>query len=165
MNYKEILPIAENYLKKIEPYCTRAEIAGSIRRKKLEPNDIELVIMIDPKKMGSLISIMDEFGGRIRGDITGKACQRATEEKVRLDIYIAAADGTNWGNIFVIRTGSAAFSRWMMGFRSKEVGLKHEGGYLWRGCEKLECREEEDVFRLLKVDWIVPEHRSWIGMR
>ena len=141
----------------------RAEIAGSIRRKKLEPNDIELVIMIDPKKMEKLIGMMDEFGGRIRGDITGKACQRMTEEKVKLDIYIAAADGTNWGNIFVIRTGSAAFSRWMMGFRSKEVGLTHEGGYLVKNAKKLECQEEIDVFKFLKLDWIEPEDRSWVG--
>jgi DNA polymerase/3'-5' exonuclease PolX len=161
MKYDKILPIAEKYLEMIEPYCTRAMIAGSIRRKKLEPNDIELVIMIDPKKMEKLISVMDEFGGRIRGDITGKACQRWAKEKVKLDIFIAALDGTNWGNIVLIRTGSAAFSRWMMGFRSKEVGLKHEGGYLWKGDKRLECKEEMDVFRLLKMDWIEPEDRSW----
>ena len=161
MRYGKILPIAEKYLEKIEPYCLRAVIAGSIRREKRDCNDIELVIMIDQTKMQELVEIMDEFGGRVRGDITGKATQRMTEEGLRLDIFIAAKDGTNWGNVLVIRTGSAAFSKWIMGFRAKEVGLRHQGGYLVKNEKKLICKEEMEVFRLLKLSWISPQDRSW----
>lgn len=161
MKYNEILPIAEKYLEMIEPYCTRAVIAGSIRRKKLEPNDIELVVMIDPKKMEKLISVMDEFGGRVRGDITGKACQRWAQEGVKIDFFIARQDPSNWGNVLVLRTGNAVFSRWLGGFHAREVGLKHEGGFLWEGDKRLECKEEADVFRLLKLEWIDPQDRSW----
>jgi len=161
MKYEEILPIAEKYLEKIKPYCLRAEIAGSIRRKKRECNDIELVIMIDQSKMPELIEIMDEFGGRVKGDITGKATQRMTSEGVKLDIFIAREVPSNWGNILTIRTGSAAFSKWLMAFRTRDAGLQHKGGYLWRGDEKLECKEEEDVFRVLKLKWINPIDRNW----
>lgn len=161
MKYKEILPVAEKYLKKIEPYCTRAEIAGSIRRKKLEPNDIELVVEIDPKKMKELISTMDKFGIRIRGDISGRYTQRLTNERIKLDIFIARQNPSNWGNVLVLRTGNATFSRWLGGFRAKEVGLRHESGYLWKGDKRLECKEEMEVFRLLKLKWIEPQDRSW----
>lgn len=162
MIYQEILPIAEKYKKILEPYCkkSRCRIAGSIRRKCPDCGDIELVIIREPNKLEELKSVVGEWR-RIKGDITGRYTQRILPEGIKLDIFIAVDDGSNWGNILVIRTGNAKFSKCIMGIRAPQVNLKHREGYLWHGMGRLNCYEEEDVFRLLRMDYIEPENRSW----
>ena len=158
MKYEEILPIAEKYLKKIEPYCLRAMIAGSIRREKKHCNDIELVIVIDSEMMTGIIEEVGGLGEHVRGDITGRYTQRLLPEGVKIDIFIAGED--NWGNILVIRTGSAEFSHAMM-LKARRVGLRHKDGSLWRDTERLICRSEDQFFEYLQMDWIDPADRSW----
>lgn len=164
MKLQEILPIAERYKKILEPYCKRIEIAGSIRRKKDNPRDIELVIIREHDKLEELKSIVGEWK-KIRGSITGRYTQVQPED-IKLDIFIAVDDGSNWGNIFVIRTGSAKFSKWIMGTKAREEGYIHRYGYLWGTADndlkyKVLCPEEKDVFNFLRMDWIEPEERSW----
>ena len=162
MKLDEILPIAERYKKILEPYCKRIEIAGSVRRKKPECRDIELVIIRDPDKLEELKSLVGEWK-KIRGSITGRYMQVEVEEGLKIDIFVAVDDGSNWGNIYLIRTGNWKFSRFMMGIRAPQVGLMHRYGYLWTKHEDIrcECYEEEDVFRQLEMNWIEPEKRSW----
>ena len=160
MNYEEIKVIAEKYKKILAPYCKRIEIAGSVRRKKDNCRDIELVLIRDMKKLEELKSIVGEWK-RIRGSITGRYTQVQPED-IKLDIFIAVDDGSNWGNIYLIRTGNWIFSRFMMGIRSKQVGYEHHGGYLWLGGDgRVDCFEEQDVFDVLKMKFIPPEERSW----
>ncbi len=162
MKYEEIKVIAERYKNILAPYCKRIEIAGSIRRKKDNPRDIELVIIRDPEKIGELKEIVDSWY-RVKGDISGRYTQRVLlDVDIKLDIFIAVDDGSNWGNIFLIRTGNWIFSRFMMGIRSKQVGYEHHGGYLWLdGDIRVDCFEEQDVFDVLKMKFIPPEERSW----
>ena len=175
MKYEEALEIAERVEKELEPYCKRIEIAGSIRRKRPECGDIEIVLVKDDVE--GLKSVVDKWI-KVKGEVTGRYTQRLIEGgKVKLDIFMANED--NWGNIFLIRTGNWVFSRWMMGIKAREMGYKHAGGYLWEPVEsdvlwrkenaakttpngvKCICREEKDVFELLDVDWIEPEDRDW----
>ena len=159
MKLQEILPIAEKYKKILEPYCKRIEIAGSIRRKKPECRDIELVLIRDPDKLEELKRVVT--WNSIRGAITGRYMQVEVPEGLKIDIFIAVDDGSNWGNIFLIRTGNWVFSRFMMGIRPPQLGLKHREGYLWRDNVRIDCREETDVFTNLDMLWISPENRSW----
>lgn len=161
MKYEEIKVIGERYKKILAPYCKRIEIAGSIRRKKDNPRDIELVIIRDPEKIGELKEIVDSWY-RVKGDISGRYTQRVLlDVDIKLDIFIAVDDGSNWGNIFLIRTGNWIFSRFMMGIRAPQLGLKHREGFLWRDNERLVCKEELDVFDALDMEYIPPEERSW----
>jgi len=48
MKYSEILLIAEQVKAELQPHCIRIEIAGSIRRKKPECRDIEIVAIPKP---------------------------------------------------------------------------------------------------------------------
>lgn len=159
MKLEEILPIAERYKKILEPYCKRIEIAGSVRRKKPECRDIELVIIRDPDKLEELKSLVGEWK-KIRGSITGRYTQVQPED-IKLDIFIAVDDGTNFGNIYLIRTGNWVFSRFAMGIRAPQVGLKHREGYLWRDDVRINCYEEEEVFNALNYGFIPPEEREW----
>lgn len=161
MKLEVIEPIAEKYKSILEPYCKRIEIAGSIRRRKLDCGDIELVIIRDMEKIEELKRIVGKWE-KVKGSIKGKYIQVVLPEDLKLDVFIAADDGSNWGNIYLIRTGNWKFSRYMMGIRAKQVGLLHRGGYLIdKDGKRLECREEQDVFDLLKMKYIEPEDRSW----
>ena len=44
MEYNKALEIAEKTKAQLAPYCERIEIAGSIRRKKPDVGDIEIVV-------------------------------------------------------------------------------------------------------------------------
>ena len=48
MKYEEALKIAEEVKALLAPHCLRIEIAGSIRRKKPEVKDIEIVAYPSP---------------------------------------------------------------------------------------------------------------------
>lgn len=161
MKLEEIKEIAERYKDILEPYCKRIEIAGSIRRKKPECRDIELVIIRDMDKIEELKKLTHKWY-RVKGDITGRYTQRVLVDiQVKLDIFIAVDDGSNWGNIYLIRTGNWKFSRFMMGIRAPQVGLKHREGYLWKGNTRFNCYEEQDVFDTLNMDFLEPEGREW----
>lgn len=160
MEYRKILPIAKKYLELLSPYCNRIEIGGSIRRKKNQCKDIELILIRDPSKIEQLEDVIKNWE-KIRGSIRGRYTQVRLPENIVADIFIAVDDGTNWGNIFLVRTGNWVFSRFMMGIRPPQLGMKHRDGYLWKYNERIDCYEEEDVFRLLMMDYIEPEKRSW----
>ena len=158
MEYKEILSIAGKYQAMLEPYCKRIEIAGSIRRKKPESRDIEIVCVVDPERIDKFESVVN-YWLKCKGSPRGRYTQRMTPSGLKLDLFMCELD--NWGNIFLIRTGNWKFSRFMMGIRAKQVGYLHRYGYLWHEGNKFACYEERDVFRLLKMDWIKPEDREW----
>lgn len=158
MKLEEIELIAQKYVEILQPYCQRIAIAGSIRRKKPECNDVEIVLVRDDEKIGELVRIVDSWT-RIKGRITGRYTQVVIPEGLKLDLFIA--DSKNWGNIFLIRTGSWRFSKWCMGSRAKQLGMIHRGGYLWKDGKKVICEEEEHVFLALNMVYIPPELRSW----
>ncbi len=157
MKLKKIKQIAEHYKKILEPYCERIEIAGSIRRKKQNPKDIEIVAIL--KKRFKNLKIIK---GRYIKD-GDKYKQIELPEGVNLDLFLCKPE--NWGNIFLIRTGSAGFSRWMMGFKIKEFGYIHREGYIWKknkagNYKAIKCFEEQDIFNLCKMKYIEPEKRN-----
>ena len=162
MKLEEIEKIAMNYLRLLEPYCERVRIAGSIRRRKAECNDIELVCVRydDERERSKFVAIVNRWE-KVKGEPEGRYTQRILPEGIKLDLFMANKD--NWGNIFLIRTGNWVFSRFMMGIRAKQVGLIHREGYLWsQGYdEKYPCYEEEDVFHYLCMDYVKPEDREW----
>ena len=157
MKLEEAKTIAQDFLKEISPYCLRAEIAGSVRRGKSEVHDIEICAI--PKALFGLKTVMDR-----QNYIKGKFPSRYSQIKFqceKIDIFWCARE--NWGNIYLIRTGPWEFSKWIMGIKTKAVGLKHREGYLWRGNERLSCPEERDVFNRLGMDYIEPKKRFHEG--
>lgn len=158
MRLEEIRPIAEKCKKILELYCTKIEIAGSIRREKADCGDIEICLVRDKGHEHHFRYLVDNWE-RIKGDPLGRYTQRLLPEGVKLDIFMAQED--NWGDILLIRTGNWKFSRFMMGIRAKQVGLLHREGYLWKDGVKLPCYAEDDVFKFLKMDWVAPRDREW----
>lgn len=137
----DALKIAEGLVARIAPMCERCEIAGGIRRKKVDPHDIEIVVM---PKAGAP---RPEFGQKVvhksqlelvlwqmeqeRILSTVKGGEKLKVFKVnpnrfgiptigyeQLDLFIVTPPA-QWGPIFTIRTGPAEFSHWLVTPRSK----------------------------------------------
>ena len=168
MILKKAQAIAENILAELAPHCDRCEIAGSIRRKKPEVGDIEIVAI--PKCFPA-----DLFGGKtlrdpsfvalvqrwpaLKGSAHGKYTQRwIKKEGINLDLFMAVPD--NWGAILLIRTGNSAFSKYFVGSLLPSKGYKQKDGFAMKNDAIISVPEESDMFRLAGVPWVEPTERN-----
>jgi DNA polymerase/3'-5' exonuclease PolX len=170
MNYQQAKSIADGMVEKLSGYCDRIEIAGSVRRKKPEVHDIEIVAI--PKVIDEP-SMFDELGKRefpselflpykmIKNGSRYK--QMELPEGINLDLFIVL-EPAQWGVIFTIRTGSADFSHNLV--KSKSFGgylpgdcKVHDGGVYKQG-ELITMPEEKDFLEFVGLGWIEPEKRQ-----
>ncbi|MFZ3011418.1 MAG: hypothetical protein WA060_00230 [Minisyncoccia bacterium] len=156
--------IALKVLEQLKPYCIRAEIAGSIRRKKADCGDVEIVAIPLPYSTGLLedgiASVVNKWP-KIKGEMEyekTKYTQRILPEGIKLDLFFA--EEGNWGSVFAIRTGSANYSHKVLANGWVRQGFKSEGGYLFRDGERYEIREEKDLFKLIGIPFVEPEYRN-----
>ena len=155
MILEEAEPIAQGVVKQLEPYCLRIEIAGSIRRKRPEVGDIEVVYIPRMGDMFSIVEIVKKWYKK-KGEPHGLYTQRLLPEGIKLDLFRAKPD--NWGYILAIRIGSADFSKRLASAWVK-AGYHGEEGMLTKDGKTIPVREEKDLFRLVGMKWIPPEER------
>ena len=75
MDLLKIKKIAERVKSELQPFCSFIEIAGSIRREALYPNDIEIVAVREIKKIRELNDKVNLWK-KVKGDALGKYTQR-----------------------------------------------------------------------------------------
>ena len=158
MKYIKALTIAEKYKKELEEFCSRVEIVGSIRRKKREVKDVEIVAIPICNLTYHLGDWLNQFK-KVKGKFPCKYTQIELPEGIKLDIFFA--DRHNWGLIYAIRTGSADFSHLVLARGWVEKGYKSRNGNLHHkdGSVKY-IREERELFDLIELDYIEPEKRE-----
>lgn len=162
MNLEKASLIAERIKAQLAPHCERIEIAGSIRRRKSDVGDIEMVVIPKPYDVGlfaSGIAPIVSAWPKVRGELPCKYTQRTLPDGIALDLFFATAE--NWGLIFAIRTGSADYSHRVLACGWVRNGYKSADGMLTRGGVALAVPEERDLFRLAGVPWVEPEARSF----
>jgi len=161
MEYQKAKQIADSVLEKLKPHCERIEIAGSVRRKKANPNDIEIVAI--PKPYGTdlfesgIATVVNQWE-KVKGILPCKYTQRILPEGIKLDLFFATVD--NWGLIFAIRTGSADYSHKVLATGWVKQGYKSSNGILTKDEIEYPVREEIDLFNLLGLKWIDPQFRE-----
>ena len=160
MEYQKAKQIADSVLEKLKPHCERIEIAGSVRRKKANPNDIEIVAI--PKPYGTdlfesgIATVVNQWE-KVKGILPCKYTQRILPEGIKLDLFFATVD--SWGLIFAIRTGSADYSHKVLATGWVKQGYKSSNGILTKDEIEYPVREEIDLFNLLGLKWIEPQFR------
>lgn len=182
MKLAEALPIAERIKTELAPYCSRIEIAGSIRRKRQVVNDIEIVCIISRP-----MSFWEQVNRylKIKGKPGAKYTQRVvwltdnhyvspaglyhenTSPWIPLDIFTATP--YNWGLIYAIRTGSAGYSHQVLATGWTKKGYHSKEGILYRTENRGEVnasprvvhvREEHELFDLIGIPYCDPEKRE-----
>lgn len=160
--YAEAHRIALEVLEQLKPYCERIEIAGSVRRKKAEVGDIEIVAIPKPFEVGlfqsGIASVVNQWE-KVKGELPCKYTQRILPSGIKLDLFIA--EESNWGYVLAMRTGSADYSHRVLANGWVREGFKSDGGYLSRDGERYEVREEKDLFKLIGVRYVEPENRNY----
>jgi len=160
--------IAERILAELSPHCERIEIAGSIRRRKPEVGDIEIVCIPKTYETGMFLggdTVIDpEFCAlvnrwpAVKGKSTGKYTQRRIPEGINLDLFMVRPE--NWGLIYAIRTGSAEYSHRVLATGWCRAGYHSMDGILVKGFHKIPVREERDLFDLIGLAWSDPWERN-----
>lgn len=145
--------VAEELVGLLTPACERIEIAGSIRRGKPNPKDIEVVAI--PK----LVPVTDMFGivvpmpetnlletcieGVCEGDWAYDAVHKRNGPRykrlrhvsgIACDLFIT--DSRRWGVIYTLRTGPSEFSQALVTLARKQGkrvndGLLHNHRFIW----------------------------------
>lgn len=175
------LTFARDVWHELSPHCDKCDIAGSIRRKKREVKDIEMLVV--PKLERYEEKTEDLFGSdateRIRrvpsfaqavrrlGVIekgqpeTGKyvkvVMNQGTPKEIALDLFIVLPE--SWGYQMAIRTGSREFSR-LLAARWVRMGYVGDEGRLTHRGKPVPVETEEEMFRLLMLKLPPPEMRE-----
>jgi DNA polymerase/3'-5' exonuclease PolX len=162
MLYTEALPIAEAAKALLAPHCHRIEIAGSIRRRKAEVKDIEIVAIPKPYDTGlfasGIATVVNQWE-KVKGELPCRYTQRILPEGIKLDLFFAYPH--NWGLIYAIRTGSADFSHYVLAAGWVKHGYHSMDGKLVKGKHFINVPEEHDLFRIAGVPYIAPELREF----
>jgi DNA polymerase/3'-5' exonuclease PolX len=166
MQLEPALAIAQRVQALLAPHCERCEIAGSIRRRKAEVGDVEIVAIPKPYDTGLFASgvatVVDQWP-KVKGELPCKYTQRLLPDGLALDLFFATAD--NWGLIYAIRTGSATFSHEVLARGWVRAGYESHGGMLYKvtgpqgWAPAQPVREERELFALIGVPWVDPERR------
>ena len=180
MRYEEAYKWAIYYRGALQPGCRRLEIAGGVRRHKADPHDIELVAMslpghpplqfgqpAHPTFLEAKIAEL-QFSCQIRAVKDGPKYKQfealGDSGHFSIDLFIVSYPA-DWGVIYMIRTGPADFSHWIVTPQSMGGALPdgHEvkDGAVWRieDHQKITLPEEGDFFDFLKIPFILPEER------
>jgi len=157
MNLTDAKGIAEKYVSILAPFCHRIEIAGSIRREHKEVKDIEIVCIRKNPTLPQFVEAVNALF-RVKGQPTGKYTQRLLPEGIKLDLFMCQED--NWGLIYAIRTGSAAYSHKVLATGWVKAGFKSIAGHLVKNGAIEPVWEEETLFDIIGVPWIAPQERE-----
>jgi len=166
MEYSKAFEIALRVKDQLAPHCDRIEIAGSIRRKKPEVKDIEIVAIPKPWGTGLFLDGVAEVVSqwkKVKGDVENnpecKYTQRILPDGIKLDLFFCVPE--NWGLTFATRTGPADYSHHVLAAGWVTRGYKSIEGFLWNAGKRYDVREEEDLFKRIALPFVPPELRQW----
>lgn len=177
---------AEKLVDLLAPFCTRLEIAGSLRRgQRPDVGDIELICepafanrlalfeeipavqdlledRLDALLMGATIQHAPAYANRRAP--WGPRYKRLVFDTLPVDLFIVRPPAS-WGAELIIRTGPWQFSKALVTPRAQgglmPAYLKMREGALHRGAERIPTPTEADLFRLYSLDYLEPADRRW----
>lgn len=170
MELEKAKAIAEKIKAILEPVCERIVIAGSIRRRKPEVGDIELLCI--PKYVAGVDQLDKEIGAlfmqRILGFRRNKLGRAVYGPKNKLLRHVESGIGVDifsttkecWPVALVIRTGpkesnmAIAIAAQRKGWRLRPYG---SGFDTWDGVVR--CHSEREVFEAVGLPYQRPEER------
>ena len=138
MDLKSAQNIAVEICYKLQPYCDKINIAGSVRRGKPDVKDIEIICVAKTQevkdifgsktgeiKNTSFIHTVSKLGEVVKGTPMGKMMQIKLPD-IMLDLFMP--DDFDYYRQYAIRTGSADYSFKVLANGWKKIG--------WCGSDK-----------------------------
>jgi len=161
---------AEQILSCIGSLVSRAAVAGSVRRRRPQVHDIDLVVLPKQLQVGvfnvdpdsSWNSIHNRLSSRLKMKTIKKGAELMTlgfpDVDLPVDIYRATPE--TWGVLLLIRTGSTQHNiRMCMHAKTLGMMLSAKRGVIKDG-NVMASKEEQDIFRALDILYVPPERRK-----
>lgn len=176
---------ANHFAARLAPVCERVLVAGSIRRRKPEVGDVEVVCV---PRIEQIATPGDLFTGPgvVERDLLLAELDRLVADRALyigprqgprfrqyrvppldgacLDLFVVRPPA-QWGAIVAIRTGPADYSQWLV-THARRRGLVQVQGHLEKdgfiapgGQRVIDTPTEESFFDALGLDWVAPELR------
>lgn len=99
MKLEKAKAIANEVIERLRPYCSQIMVAGSVRRRKAQVKDIDILLI--PANAGQLSQEIDCLGPPI---LDGEKLRRVEYNGTQVDLYYATQE--TWATLLLIRTGS-----------------------------------------------------------
>ena len=172
--------IANQVVQRLSPVCDRISVSGSIRRKKKEVGDIEIVCIPKITWGADLFGELTQPLNHLQKELSKLKCggwtfikngpkyKQIQLHRGYLDLFIVTPPA-QWGVIFAIRTGPASFSRQIV-TQKKYGGLlpsdcKVRDGAVWQNGEIVPMPEEEDFLEFVGLSGLQAEERQYTAGR
>lgn len=182
-----VRPVLDELLGLLGPFCERLEVAGSMRRQRPDVGDLELVAVprMEPTRdlfgqavpgrdrdlLGEYLALMvaqHVLAIRPRSDgargANGPRAKYLLYRGIPVDLFVCLPPA-QWGYIFAVRTGPAAFSKLLVTQRSAR-GLCPDGLHFADGAlrdaigQVIPTPEEADLFAALGIRYVEPSKRD-----
>jgi DNA polymerase/3'-5' exonuclease PolX len=161
LDLKEAGKLAEAIKAAVEAYCSKIEVAGSIRRQKPTVHDIDFVVV---SKSDSDWQRINDVLRRLKakpncsGNQLIKAFVPCKNGLFQIDFYRAKPE--TFGIHLLIRTGSAQHNCWLAGYAiSKGMRLKYSEGLIKEDAP-IAGADEKGVFDALGMPCPLPSDRE-----
>jgi len=166
MKLEEAKVFADRIVDCVKHLCDRIQVGGSVRRKRPEVNDIDIVLIPQAWMWNTIMN-------RLKDDVLARVVEAGpelvrlrvpgqnivtTQPYVQVDIYRARPE--TWGVLLLIRTGSTQHNI-MLCSRAQRIGmmLSAKDGVMKDG-KVVASRTEEEIFKALEMDFVEPERRE-----
>jgi len=149
--------IAESVESQLSPYCKKVEVAGSIRRRRPFPKDIDIVLI--PSDRARLDYVLMSLSKEGKMKMSGKKIARVDLGEIELDVYFATEE--TWSTLLLIRTGSKENNiRLATAAKRKGLRLAASGDGLFKGDERIAGDSERSIFEALGLRFLDPWERD-----
>jgi DNA polymerase/3'-5' exonuclease PolX len=159
--------LSQRIIESLRGYCERIHVAGSIRRGRPYPNDIDIVLIPRAGMESEMRARIFERTTPISDGPKNLICR--LRDGTQLDVFFAHAgthdllthEPTNWGSVLLCRTGSKDHNI-KLASRARELGLKWETmrGIVGPDGKVLASATEQEIFECLKMDYVEPANRE-----
>jgi len=182
-NFQQLNKLAQQIVGTMRAHCDRVEIAGSLRRRKSNPKDIEIVAI---PKQGDFVDLLQEqranllyeWARNVEAENRIHWIKPSTDDVIRwplnpdgkywrgwlvkgeikLDLFLTTPE--TWGATFLIRTGSSDFNQRVFSWAENHTGHKFYGGKMHDAVGRfVPTPEEESIFEILGMPYTAPEKR------
>jgi DNA polymerase (family 10) len=146
--------LAKKIVRLLTPLCERIEVAGSIRRRKAEVHDIDLVLI--PKPLIDVVGILQ----RSMKAVVIKRGSRIVNLKINgVGVDLNFASKENFAPILLFRTGSEAHNE-KLARKAKRLVLKFSVYGVFKDGKRIDDNTEEGIFSVLGESYSTPEERD-----
>ena len=158
MELEQAENLGKEIIKALVRHVEKAEIAGSVRRRRPQVNDLDIVVIPKIWMWASIPTALESLDLEF---VRGKDeifTFMSWLHHFTVEVYRATPQ--TWGTLLLIRTGSKMHNVKLCA-RAKEMGLmlSAKSGVLHHGVV-IASRTEDEIFKALQMDYVAPEQRE-----